>query len=225
MILGFLKHKIFDILNKNESSIVSEIKQTIDKQQIINLYNSHLLTIIKQTAEYYKNMISGFKISVQDLETQTLDFLKKDLDIRAVSIIKTLSSGYLGKELRRNLTPKYLTEFQIISSNLAIKGRIDRVKIEKEILPYEIKTREEVFESDKIQLAAYSLLLEDEFGKPIAKGIIETKNKQEEILLTPELKNRVLEIADKIREMKESSFLSNFNKCKNCEIKDSCFEL
>jgi len=225
MILGFLKHKVFDIFNKNESMIVSDIKENITREQILILYNNYLKAIIKEIARSYENLIKTFKIEILTLETQTLDFLKKDLLIRAESVKKTLSQGYVGKELWRNLKPKYLTEFQITSENLGLKGRIDRVMISDKILPYEIKTRSEIYESDKVQLAAYSLLLEEEFGKKIEGGIIETRKKEEEIFINRELKNKVLEIAEKIRNMKDANFPSNLNKCKNCRLRKECFEI
>ena len=223
MILGFLKHKIFDIFNKSESAIVSGITQPLVKNQIISLYNDSLKKIIMETSENYNNMMAKFNISSENLSQQTLDFLKKDLNLRSETITKSLSLGYRGKELWRNLKPKYLTEFQIISEDLGLKGRVDRIKLEGEILPYEIKTRDEIYESDKIQLAAYSLLLEEEFGKKIEKGIIETKSKEQEIPITKEMKSQVLEIAEKIRNIKEGGFQNNFQKCKSCGLSENCF--
>lgn len=225
MISGFLKHKIFDIFNKNESVIVSSITQDLDKEEILALYKTHLTDISEEIISTYSNMVKGFGINPNELIKDVLIFMDKEIKLRAESIKKALSLGFLGKELWRNLKPKYLTEFEIISYELGIKGRIDRIKIGEEILPYEIKTRENIYEQDKIQLAAYSLLLEEEFGKKVEKGAIETKTKEEKIEITKELKDRVLEIADKIRNMKEADFHSNFSKCKNCKLRQECFEL
>lgn len=226
MILGFLKHKIFDIFNKNELIIVSGIKQILSKEQILMIYRNYLKTLIREASQNYSYMLRTFKIPLEDLEKQTLDFLKEDLIIRTNSIKKTLDSGFFGKELWRNLKPKYLTEFQIISEELGLKGRIDRILLGDKILPFEIKTRKDIFESDKIQLAAYALLLEEEFSRKINKGIIEAGKGQEEIEITEQLKNKVFEIADKIREMKEApEFQNNFKKCKSCFLKKQCFEL
>jgi len=228
MILGYLKHKIFDIFNKNEAVIVSQIKETLDKEKLISLYKTNLLRIIRETISIYRNMIKAFKIDPEELMQDTLSFMEKEIEIRIKALEKTLSLGFIGKQLWRNLKPKYLTEFEIISDELGLKGRVDRIMFAEKILPYEIKTRKEIFEADKIQLAAYSLLLEKEFGKKIGKGVIETKKGQEEIQLTKELKDKVLDIAEKIRNMdsnSETKFLNNFSKCKNCRLKKECFEL
>jgi len=227
MILGFLKHKVFDIFNKNEQLIVSSIQENLSKEQVFSLYQKHITEITKEIISTYSNMIKSFYINPEELLNETLKFLEKDIKLRVKAIEKILHL-YKGKELWRNLKPKYLTEFEIISSNLGLKGRIDRIKLEDEIIPYEIKTRENIYEEDKIQLAAYSLLLEDEFGKKIEKGIIESGKQEEEVLITQELKNKVLEIAEIIRKIElgeEPQLPSNFNKCENCRARQDCFEL
>ena len=151
--------------------------------------------------------------------------MEKEIELRIESIKQALNEGFLGKELWRNLTPKYLTEFEITSENLGLKGRINRIRFQDGILPYEIKTRPEVYESDEIQLAAYSLLLEEEFGKKINKGIVEAEKQKQEIEITDELRDKVLRLADEIRNLnKEPEFQSNFNKCKSCRIRKQCFE-
>ena len=124
-----------------------------------------------------------------------------------------------------NLSPKYLSELSIESEDLGLKGRIDRVKIYSEIIPYEIKTRAEVYEGDRIQLAGYALLLESKFNQKIEKGVVETETSNQEVALTQELKERVLEIAEEIRnfEKNEPEFPANFQKCQKCVFNKECY--
>jgi len=225
MISGFLKHKIFDIFNKNEQVMVSSILNNLEEKEIKILYNQHLTSITYEVLNNYQNMVKSFSINSQELIKDVLKFMEREINLRAESIKKTLDLGFKGKELWRNLKPKYLTEFEIISEGLGLKGRIDRIKFDSEILPYEIKTREEVYQSDKLQLAAYSLLLQEEFKREINKGIIETSSLLQEINIDENLKSQVLEIAEKIRNLKQGDFQSNFNKCKSCRLRKECFEL
>ena len=226
MISGFLKHKIFDIFNKNESAIVSSISNNLEKEEIKKIYLINLTKITQEVLITYSNMASSFSINSQELTKDVLKFMEREINLRVESIKKTLDLGFLGKELWRNLQPKYLTEFEIISQELGLKGRVDRIKFEQEILPYELKTRQEIYEGDKLQLTAYSLLLEQEFGKKIEKGIIESSNSEKEIEITEELKSKVFEVAEKIRNMiLEPPFHSNFNKCRECKLRKECFEL
>ncbi|MCX6748908.1 MAG: CRISPR-associated protein Cas4 [Candidatus Pacearchaeota archaeon] len=224
MISGFLKHKAFDIFNKNESIIVSSINQKIKQEEIKKLYQNNLLEIAKEVLVNYDNQAKSFGINEQDFLKQILKISEPEIKLRIESISQSLEQGFLGKELWRNLKPKYLSEFEIISSELGLKGRVDRVKLQDEIIPYELKTREEIYESDKIQLAAYALLLEQEFSKPVNLGIVETASQSQEVILDNNLKNKVLELAEKIRNLAEPSLPSNFNKCQNCSFRKECYD-
>lgn len=226
MILGMLRHKVFDVFNKNESSLVSGIKSKLQEKEIEKLYDDLLNEIIKETLILNKNLVNNFQINEKDFSHSVKETSNPEIKLRVDSVAKALSLGFFGKELWRNLKPKYLTEFKIESPELGLRGRVDRIKFSEEILPVERKTREKIFESDKIQLAGYALLLENEFGKPISQGIIEIMGKQETVLLDEELKNKVLDIAEKIRNLKdETAFTpSNFSKCENCEFRQDCEE-
>ena len=226
MMLGFLKHKILDSFNKNEPAIVSGIADNINKKEITELYSNNLVKLIKETMRNYDKIVQGFKLTEMEILDSIFKFMKKEISLRAETIKQALDLGLRGKELWRNLKPKYLTEFEIISPELGLKGRVDRVKFSDSILPYEIKTRDEIYEDDKLQLAAYSLLLEQEFGRKIDKGVVETQTQKEEVNLTEKLKTKVLQLADKIRNLdKEPEFQSNFNKCRKCRLRKECFEL
>jgi len=226
MILGFLKHKVFDIFNKNEMLIVSSIKNNMPEQEISSLYKAHLLKLIKETLDNYSNMVFRFKIDPEELREKTLEFMEKEIKLRVDSIKKYLELGFFRKDLWRNLKPKFLTEYEIVSEELGLKGRIDRVKFQEGVIPYELKTRDSIFESDKLQLAAYVLLLENEFGKQIKTGVIETATKTEQIEITQELKQKVLDLAEEIRNLdKEPNLPENFAKCKPCFFKENCFEI
>jgi len=223
MILGYLKHKTLDIFNKNESSLVSGIKQKISQPELNQLYKDTLLEISKEVLSSHENQAKAFGIDEKDFLKQVLKISEPEIKLRVESISQALELGFLGKELWRELKPKYLTEFEIISSELGLKGRIDRIKFHDSIIPYELKTREDIFDSDKIQLAGYALLLEKEFNKPVNLEIVETSTQSQEVLLNQELKDNVLEIADKIRALEEPSFPSNFSKCQACSLRKECY--
>lgn len=226
MILGMLRHKVFDIFNKNEQVLVSGIKSKITEAEIKKLYENLINNITKETLILNQNLVLKFNINKEEFSSSVLKTSIPEINLRIPAILKTIDSGFLGKELWRNLKPKYLTEFKIESFNLGLRGRVDRIKFEDSISPIERKSREKIYESDKIQLAGYALLLQEEFGKPVNEGIIEIMGKQEPVLLDENLKNKVLEIADKIRNLQEDNAFtpSNFQKCENCEFKQDCEE-
>jgi CRISPR/Cas system-associated exonuclease Cas4 (RecB family) len=223
MILGMLRHKVFDIFNKNEKALVSGIKSRISGSEIKKLYENLINNITKETLLLNQNLASKFSINNKEFSSSVLKTSTPEINLRIPAVINTINSGFLGSELWHNLNPKYLTEYKIESLELGLRGRVDRIKFAEFPVPIERKTRERVFESDKIQLAGYSLLLESEFSRKVDLGIVEILGKEEQIELTQELKNKVLEIAEKIRNLDDNAEMpSNFQKCQNCEFKEDC---
>lgn len=225
MILGMLRHKIFDLFNKNESTLVAGIKTKINAGEIKKLYDNLLHQIVNEVSSFNSNLMFKFDIQKPEFSNSVKETTNPEINLRVNAILSGINSGFLGKELWRNLKPKYLTEFKLESPELGLRGRIDRIMFSDKILPFEIKTREKVYESDKIQLAAYALLLEKEFGKKIDSGVIEFRGNQQPVQLDEELKAQVIELADEIRNMKEGKMPSNFSKCKQCQLREECTEL
>lgn len=224
MILGMLRHKALDIFNRQEKVLVSSIREKLEEKEVKRLYDELIRKIVSQVYSENKSLSYKFSISEKEFSDSVDRSITPEIHLRVDAILRTLEKNFLGAELWRNLKPKYLTELKLESEELGLRGRVDRVKIGEEIIPFEIKTREKIFESDKIQLAGYSLLLEKEFNKPINRGIVEILGKQQEIEIGEELKNRVLEIAEKIRNLTEetASFPNNFQMCQSCSLNEIC---
>ena len=227
MIKGRLKHEIFDIFNRNEKNIVINITSKIKKEEILKLYRTEALKITNQIINLHGDELSKFRISNFDFLNEILSNLEKEIMLKVESVNEGIKKGFLANELWEKLFPKYLSEVEMISENLALKGRIDRLELGNKIIPHEIKTRNEIYEADKIQLAGYALILEDRFNKKIDIGIIETENEKVEIKIDKQLKDRFLQIMEEIRTMlrerKELPINSSFKKCQSCKFQDICF--
>lgn len=226
MLQGKLKHDILDLFNKNESSLVSGIIEKINLENLSLLYQNLLRAITIEVFRKNWRALETYEINKNEFYQNFFNNIKEDINLRISSILKN-QENFLGKELWNNLNPKYLTELKIESEVLDLKGRIDRVEFSDEIIPYEVKNREDIFESDRIQLAAYSLLLKEEFNRDIKKGIIKTKTKTEEIIIDDELKNKVLYLIEQVKKISETKpeILSNFKKCSSCPFRDKCLEI
>jgi len=226
MVSGMLKHQVFEAFGNDERFLVSEITENIKEHEILNIYRKHLEVLSKYVIDSNLDKIKQFNISPEKFLADINNFMNREFDIRIVSVKKALDLGFLGADLWKNLKPKYITELRLESEILGLRGRVDRLKIDDEIVPYELKTRKEIYDSDKIQLAAYALLLEEKYGQPVTKGRVESQEKEEDILITPELKDKVLKIAEEIRNMDSAPEfkLSNFNKCNYCSFNNDCFK-
>ena len=80
---------------------------------------------------------------------------------------------------------------------------------------------------DDIQLAAQAMCLEEMLGCPVSKGAIfhASSHRRREVLVTPELKQLVIDTADAIRAMLHAGKLPppvNDSRCRECSLKDIC---
>lgn len=80
---------------------------------------------------------------------------------------------------------------------------------------------------DDIQLAAQAMCLEEMLGHPVPEGAIfhACSHRRRQVLITPELRQLVLETADAIRAMLISGQLpppANDARCNECSLKDIC---
>tara|TARA_Y100000310_G_C20649646_1_gene798640 strand:- start:23 stop:847 length:825 start_codon:yes stop_codon:yes gene_type:complete len=237
MIEGSIRHKVREMFAKNEERLFENlelINHDFTKQKVIYFYQNLLDNIIKTIFNNSRKLILAFKINPAELREKIINSMKNEIFLRAESVENTIKIGFTGKELWENLTPKYVSELPLISENIGLKGRADRIMLDKEtIIPFELKTRtaEKVYPSDKIQLTAYTMLLEEKYNKQIPIAILEAGNQTHEIEITESNKQEVRELISEINNLiksynsenkTEPKFPSNFAKCQKCNWKEQC---
>ena len=132
------------------------------------------------------------------------------------------------------LTPKIISELRIDSEELKLKGIIDQVHVyDDDYVPFELKTgrtpTDGVWPSHRIQIAAYSLLLQEKFKKPVKEGFVyylDTKSRRQ-IVMNPFIKEEVKQIVNEVISLLENKnlpdFCNNENKCRKCGLKQTCY--
>jgi CRISPR-associated exonuclease Cas4 len=116
------------------------------------------------------------------------------------------------------------------SDRLNLIGKADLVEFHPDgcVYPVEFKHgRKRQKLHDDLQLAAQAMCLEDMLGRPVSKGAVfhASSHRRREVVITPELKQLVIETADAIRAMLASGRLPppvNDARCKECSLKDVC---
>jgi CRISPR-associated protein Cas4 len=194
-------------------------------KEITLAYLSFLSRIIDEIFGYNREYLKRFIIPLQELRENIISGMNEEIILRASSVFDAQNRGFLGSQIFENLEPKYFSEFKIESETLGLKGKVDRVMITKEsIIPFELKTRpvERIYESDEIQLTAYSMLLEEFFHKQVPTGIIESGNKKQEILIRKEMREKVISLIEEINNLQSPKFPVNFSKCNSCQLKPDC---
>ena len=86
-----------------------------------------------------------------------------------------------------------------------------------------------VWPSHRIQIAAYSLLLQEKFNKQIKEGFVvylDSKEKRH-IAINPYMQEEVKQLVNEVIALLESKelpdFCDNENKCRKCGLKEKCY--
>jgi CRISPR-associated exonuclease Cas4 len=134
-----------------------------------------------------------------------------------------------GMRLRRGLGEGRTLDLDnrnLYSARYGLTGRPDRI-IEGHI-PEEWKSARRVYDSHRVQLGVYFLLIEEETGVSPPHGFIVTGDGQRHLIEnTPELRAWVLEIADKIRAARRQvAEIIQVNpspgQCRSCGMREHC---
>jgi CRISPR-associated protein Cas4 len=230
MIEGSIRHKVLEEFSIQEERLVESFG-SVSKKEIVEKFHSLLDLIIKKIFSQSAETIQKFGIDVKELYKKIFEAMENDLLLRASSIDDAIRKGFTGKDLWANLEPKYISEMELISEELGLKGRADRIMIsEDSIVPFELKTRavDKVWPSDEVQLTCYSMMLEEKYGKKIPLGILEAGNKKHEIVIDEKKKREVVKLIGEVNEVLDGRnlrFPSSFGKCQSCPWKKECDEL
>ena len=236
LVMGSVRHEAYDGINKAEEDIVSSITQRMGLEDIKTLYRQRYLQILRKALANNRKRLAGLSINMLDAYRKSFPFITEESEMRASNIFSFMESNDIfGKELWEKLTPKIISELKVESDSLRLKGIIDQIHVyDGEYVPFELKTgrtpSDGVWPSHRIQLAAYSLLLQERFKKPIKEGFVvylDTKEKRH-IAINPFMKEEVNQIVDNILILLESKklpdFCSNENKCRKCGLKQTCYD-
>lgn len=131
---------------------------------------------------------------------------------------------------RKSTRSNWINEMYIESDQLGLKGKIDVLEIDHgELVPIERKRASSgtYYRNDEIQLAGYSLLLEQEVDKRIDYGIIYlySTDEREKIQITHDLRSAVRDTIQDIQNLSVSNvppLTDNPNKCKKCSTRRYC---
>jgi len=232
MLIGRLKHNILEAVSKKEEALVSQIDSSFENLDIVFLYEDFIKKISERIFIENAAQIEKFLVDKEDILKKGMRDFSEDIKLRVSSIKQAISKGFSKDTLWKNLDFIYLSEVRLESENLGLKGRADRVLINRKdnsVMPFELKSREDrIFLSDELQLTAYAMLLEEKYSMRIPKGFVEVGNNRQEIDISEDKKQQVLKIAEEIRNLDESlipPMQSNFNKCKSCEFREECMKL
>ncbi len=235
IVMGSIRHEAYDNINKKEEQIATSITKRETLESIQSLYRKEYLAILRKAIANSKKRLEEANVGMLDAYRKSALFIIEESLMRANNIFNFIeANNVFGEELWQKLTPKIISELRLDSEALRLKGIIDQVHVyEKEYVPFELKTgrmpQQGVWPSHRIQVAAYSLLLQEKFNKPVKEGFVvylDSKEKRN-IMINPFMRQEVTQIVDEVIAMLESKKLpaacNNENKCRKCGLRDACY--
>ena len=235
MVLGSLRHEIYDFINQNEEKIVTSIKEKIQYNEIISIYKSFYSKILREKIIKNKSRIKEVDLDIVDVFKRTWPLILGEAETRAKNIFAFIQKyNVYGRDLWEQLTPKIISEIRIDSNTLQLRGIVDKIEIYKNCyVPIELKTgkipKEGVWPGHRIQIAAYSMLIEEKFKTNVKEGFIQYLDAKEtkRIVINPYMRQEIMDLIKEVQNLLENKDLPNYcenkNKCTNCGLRETCY--
>ena len=235
LVMGAIRHETYDNINKKEEEIVTSITERTTLESVQALYKNQYLAILRKSIANNKKRLDEVNVNLLEAYKKSFPYNIEESLIRAYNDFTFIeTNNVFGNELWQKLTPKIISELKLESDELKLIGRIDQIHVyDNGYVPFELKTgkmpQNGVWPSHRIQIAAYSLLLQEKFDKPVKEGFVvylDSKEKRH-IAINSFMKEEVKQIIDEIFSLLESKelpdFCNNENKCRKCGLRQTCY--
>ena len=193
------------------------------------------MKILRKSIANSKERLKDVNLNMLDAYKRSFPFIMEESKARASNIFNFIEKhDVYGEELWRKLSPKILSELRVESDELRLKGIIDQVHVhENSYVPFELKTgkmpQDGVWPGHRVQIAAYSLLLQEKFQKPVKEGFVYYLDSRQarHITINPYMKEEIKQLVDEVIALINGKdlpdFCNNENKCRKCGLKQTCY--
>lgn len=233
--LGILRHRAHDILAENEEALVTNLAVTTP-EAILEAYRTAAHSAVHAALERSKGFLFKMQLRVDVAEARLTTVVTRLAEFRARQVTPFAEAGLKGRALWEAITPKLRPEFSVSSKKLGVRGKVDLVEVYPTTLrPVELKSgpvpHRGVWHEQRIQVAAYALLLEERFGTPVTRGAVRylESGEQREVPVNPFLKQEVIQLLDRITKTLKTPAvppqITNLKKCAACGLRDPCYRM
>jgi CRISPR-associated exonuclease Cas4 len=178
--------------------------------------------IVDDIGWIYKEELNGVK---RDL----FEVVKRDIvcGIGTKEWLSKVRSGRLELEEAQG----YEREYILVSEKLGMSGSVDKlIRSDEEVIPCVIKTGKcpefSVWRSERVQLAAYAMLIEEEFETTVKRGFVEYIRTAEfrESRIRKKDRALALQILKRVKRIKRGAFPEKgvHAPCDTCSFIDRC---
>ena len=235
LVLGSLRHEIYDFINQSEERIVTSIKEKTDYQRLMSIYKTFYSKILREKIIKHKSRIKSVNLDIVNVFKRTWPLILHEAETRTKNIFDFMQEyNVFGKELWDRLTPKIISEQRVESEKLQLKGIVDRIEVyENGYVPIELKTgkipKQGVWPGHRIQIAAYAMLIEENFNTSVKVGFIRylDTNETRQIAINPFMKEEIIKLVNEVQGLLKNSNIPNYcenkNKCVKCGLRETCY--
>jgi len=235
IVLGSLRHEIYDFINQQEEKIVTSIKDKAQYNDLIAIYKGFYSRILREKIIKNKSRIKGVNLDIVDVFKKTWPLILGEAETRAKNIFDFIQKYNLyGNELWERLTPKIISEQRVESDELQLRGIIDRIEVyENGYVPIELKTgkmpKEGIWPGHRIQIIAYAMMLEERFKTQVKEGFVNYLDAKEtrHIAINPFMREEIISLVKEVQNLLKNStppnYCENKNKCTNCGLRETCY--
>ncbi len=215
MVLGAMRHNFHDLANRNDEELVMKLPNPESSEEAAAAYSALYNELLGLVVRNHGRQLSAFGIAPEEILQRLQPLALAEAAERARNVCGFATQHHLsGEELWQKLSPKILTELKVKSAALRLKGIIDRVEIsDGTVLPVELKTgkmsKDGVWPSHRVQVAAYMMLLQERFNTAVSKAVIRylDHGSSRTVVLNPYMEMEVKELTEKVMGLLQSENL------------------
>lgn len=212
MVIGIVKHAVLQEATLDEQATISGISSSSDKESVFSLYSDAYSRALDYQLRRKEGLMKQYGVDSGEVISSIRPLLLNQALKRAGFVFDFASrNNVYGFELWELIFPKVFSEVSVISKDLRLRGRIDRVELFKDAcIAYEIKTGRTpdsgVWPSHRVQVAAYSMLASRKFSIPSREGVVDyvSSGSQRKVVLNPYLVSEVVSTTGKVISLLES---------------------
>ena len=226
MLLGSIRHKVYDDANNKEEELVKQVTSDLNRQEIVQMFSNAYNAILNKSVYNFTPQLESLEMDKNEVTEQMCETVSLQSQNRADEIISFSSKEKLfGQELWEKLTPKILSELRISSDKLRLKGIVDRIEVHgNEYVPVEIKTGKAPFEGvwpdHRLQLSAYAMLLNEKFKVKIKEALVKyvKTDQTRQIVMNPFMEHEVTTAVNDVFNLIEQKDIPDFCGKSYCSI-------
>jgi CRISPR-associated protein Cas4 len=231
MVRGILVHKVKeDVSNSERILLENRVNESSSIEEIRKVIFNNAYQCAKNAVLRDRSSLEGVGLDPMDI----LSELKKDLYYDSISTAARLKRALERADLHTALEmmyPECKMECMLEDRELDLRGRIDRYEHVGDVtIPIDYKSgnfKGEVTDSQRVQIAAYAIMLERGLNTRVPFGLIEYTNLDRilPVIVDQYARNEVMEILDKVKKIvyeKKEPEKNRDWRCDYCSFKEHC---